>query len=105
MEGEDKTGHVSPKEVICLFYVIFQELFQKYRNLIGWAEARRYLASSAFKKGNICRHLSFSSFRKIDTVCNRRNRVSKTFSGQQSYSSLDVRTCSQKQAKVLIRQI
>ena len=78
MEGEDKTRHVSPKEVICLFYVIFQELFQKHKNLNGWAEARRYLASSAFKKGNICRHLSFSSFRKIDTVFNRKNRVSKT---------------------------
>ena len=78
MESQDKTEHVSPKEVICLFCVIFQELFEKYENLIGWAEARSYLACSEFKKANIFLHFSFSSFSKIDTVCSTRNGVSKS---------------------------
>ena len=78
MESQDKTGHVSPKEVICLLCVILQELFQKRQNLIGWTEARPYLTSSQFKKGKVFPQLSCSSFSKIDNVCSSRNRVSKS---------------------------
>ena len=78
VESQDKTGHVSPKEFVCLFCVVFQELSQKRQNLFGWTEARPYLTSSQFKKGKGFPHLSCSSYSKIDKVCSSRNRVSKS---------------------------
>ena len=78
MESRDKTGHENPEEAISLFGVIFQELFQKYENLIGCAETCPYVASSGLIKGNRCPHLCFSPSVKIHIVCNSKKTVWKS---------------------------